>query len=189
VLIADFLRSPEGRMLFRLLGNMAALLAQLARPDSWEGFDGRHPTAPRLGGREALRERVALGCAVPVREQAAAVLAYAEWKLSGLPLVARGFIPEAAEFLAPVHAAAINAMTAAAVMGIGPRLRQAGGDAGRRAVLRELDRVGGEALRLRPDIGRRSPGVPRGIWPPPQDDDGPVAPPVPASPSPVGFTR
>jgi hypothetical protein len=121
-LVIDFLESLEGQMLFRLLGGMAALLAQLARPDPWEGFDGRHPTAPRLGRREALRERVALGCVVPVWEQAAAVLAYAEWKLSGLPVVTRGFVPEAVEFLAPIHAAAINAITAAAVMGVCARL-------------------------------------------------------------------
>ena len=191
-LIADFLRSPEGRMLFRLLGDTAALLSQLARPDPWEGFDGRHPTAPRLGRREALRERLALGCAVPVREQAAAVLAYAEWKLSGLPVVARGFIPEAVEFLAPAHAAAIDAMTAAAVMGIGARLRQADGDAGRRTVLRELDRAGGEALRLFPWIGRRGPGAPLGIWPLAHDDEdlsAPAAttppPPAPLMPRPV----
>lgn len=180
-LVADFLRSWEGQMLFRLLGSMSALLAQLALPDPWEGLDGRHPYAPRLSRRDALRERVVLGCAVPLREQATAVLAYAEWKLSGQPVVALGCIPEAAEFLAPVHAAAINAMTDTAVMGICARLRRAdGGQVARRAVLRELNRAGGEALRLWPGIGRRGPEAPLGIWPPPEDDDDPNAPPAAA---------
>jgi hypothetical protein len=189
-LVADFLRSEEGQILFRLVGGMSALLTQLALPDPWEGFDGRHPRAQRLSRREALRERVALGCAVPVREQVAAVLAYAEWKLSGQPVLTRGFIPDAAEFLAPVHAAAANAMTNTAVMGICARLRRAnGGEAGQREVLRDLDRAGGEALRLWPGIGRRGPGAPLGLWPPPESDDGPDASPVPRPPSPQGFTR
>jgi hypothetical protein len=186
-LVTDFLRSWEGQTLFRLVGGKAALLAQLVLPDPWEGFDGRHPTAPRLSRREALRERVARGCAVPVREQAAAVLAYAEWKLSGLPVVTRGFIPETVEFLAPVHAAAINTMTTAAVIGLVARLRQAGGDAGRSAMLCELNHAGGQALRLFPWIGRRGPGAPLGIWPPTEDDDGHLAPPEPVPPLAMGF--
>lgn len=191
-LIADFLRSWEGQILLRLVGGMTALLAQLALSDPWEGFDGRHPHTPRLSRRETLRERVGRGCSVPVREQAMAVLAYAEWKFSGRPVMARGGIPEATEFLAPIHAAAINAMTGAAVMGICARLRPAGGsEVSRRAVLRELDRAGGEVLCLWPDIGRRGPGAPLGIWPPPDDDDddGPAAPQAPALSSPAAFTR
>lgn len=67
---------------------------------------------------------------------AATVLAYAEWKLSGQPEMARGLIPNAVEFVTPLHAAAINAMTGAAVMGISAWLRRGGGaEAGRRAVL------------------------------------------------------
>jgi hypothetical protein len=186
-LAADFLRSWEGQYLFRMVGGMAALLAQLALPDPWEGFDGRHPTARRLSRQEVLRERVALGHAVPVGEQAAAALAYAEWKLSGQPVMPWGYIPEMTEFLAPIHAAAINAMTGAAVMGICARLRKAaGGKAGHRAVLRELDRVGGEALRLWPDIGRRGPEAPLGIWPT-ENDDGRTAPLAPVPHFSAGF--
>ncbi len=171
-LVADFLRSWEGQLLFQLLGGMAALAAQLELPDPWIGFDGRHPIAQRLSRREALRERVALGCAVPVRDQAAAVLAYAEWKLSGVPMIAKGFIPEAAEFLTPVQASAINAMTGAAVMGVCARLRRVGvGEPARRAILRDLDRVGAEALQLWPDIGRRVSEVPKGLFPLPHDCD------------------
>ena len=85
-LVGDFLRSLEGQILFGFIGNMGALVAQLALPDPWLGYDGRHPGARRLSRREALRERVALGHAVPVREQVTALLAYAEWKLSGLPM-------------------------------------------------------------------------------------------------------
>lgn len=189
-LVADFLQSEEGQILFRLLGGMTALLAQLALADPWEGFDGRHPQSPRLSRHEVLLERMALGCSVPVREQAMAVLAYANWKLTARPVLAPGCIPEAAEFLGPVRAAAINAMTSVAVMGICARLRRAGGgEVGRRAVLRELDRVGSEALRLWPGIGLRGPGAPLGIWPPPDDDDGPDAPPASSSPPPSGFAR
>ena len=94
-----------------------------------------------------LRERVARGYAVPMREQVAAVLAYAEWKLSGLPVLTQGLLPEATEFLTPVHAAAVNAATGAAIIGICARLRHAEGfGARRRAVLRELDSAGTEAL-------------------------------------------
>lgn len=170
-LVGDFLGSPEGQILFGFVGNMAALVAQLALSDPWEGFDGRHPRTPRLSRREALRDRMAYGYGVPVHEQVAAVLAYAEWKLSGLPVLTQGLIPEATEFLAPVHAAAVNAATGAAVIGICARLRHAeGSGARRRAVLRELDSAGTEALRLWPGIGQRGPGVPLGIWPPTDDD-------------------
>jgi hypothetical protein len=187
-LIVDFLRSGEGQILFRLVGGMTALLAQLVLSDPWAGFDGRHPYTPRLSRKETLRERVAGGCSVPMREQAMAVLTYTEWKLSGLPMMAQDGIPEAAEFLAPVHAAAINAMTAEAAMGICARLRPAGSsEVGRRAVLRELDRAGGDALRLWPDIGRRGPEAPSGIWPPPEDDDGPAVAPLPMPLPPSGF--
>ena len=169
-LVADFLRSPEGQMLFRLLDGMSGLLAQLALPDPWKGFDGRHPTALRLSRREALRERVALGCAVPVREQAEAVLAYGEWKRSGVPMVPRSFIPEEAEFVTPVQAAAINALSAGALMDVCARLlRTARAEAGKRAVLRELDCIGVQASERWPGIERRRSGPPLGYWPPDND--------------------
>ncbi|WP_159996816.1 hypothetical protein [Roseomonas sp. 18066] len=188
-LVAGFLRSWEGQTLFRLLGGMAALLAQLALPDPWEGFDGRHPTARRLNRREALRERLARGCSVPLRERAAAAVAYAEWKLSGQPEVAPGCIPEAVEFLAPAHAAAINAMTGTAAIGICARLRRVGaGEAERRALLRELDRVGGEALQRWPDVGGHQPGAPLGVWPPPEGECFSASS-APVPPSPPGFSR
>lgn len=185
-LIADFLRSWEGQILFGLVGGMNALLARLALSDPWEGFDGRHPCTPRLSRRETLRERVGRGCAVPVREQAMAVLAYAEWKLSGRPVMDRGGIPEAAEFLAPAHAAAINAMTGAAAMGICARLRPAGGsEVSRRAALRELDQVGDEAMRLWPGIEGRVPDPPLDLWPPRVEDgvDGSDQPSLDLAPS------
>jgi hypothetical protein len=179
-LVADFLRSPEGQILFQLSGGMIGLLARLALADPWEGFDARHPTTPRPTRRETLRERVALGCPVPMREQAKAVLAYANWKLTGRPEADDGGVPEAAEFLGAAHAAAINVMTGAAVMGVCARLRGAGGgDVKRRMVLRELDRVGGEALQRWPGIGLRLPDAPLGIWPLPADDDGPAWEPAP----------
>jgi hypothetical protein len=98
------------------------------------------------------------------------------------------FIPEAAEFLAPVHGAAINAMTGAGCYGhLCPAAARWGQRS--RSPCGSSDRAGGEVLRLWPDIGRRGPGMPLGIWPPPEDDDGPAAPPAPAPPSPSGFTR
>ncbi len=166
-LVDDFLRSWDGQLLLRFVGDMAALLTQLALPDPWEGYDGRHPYAPRLSRRERLREHVRRGGAVPAREQAAAVLAYGEWKLSGEPVAARGALPKCAEFLAPVHAAAINAMTGIAVMGICAQLRQTrAGEVGRRALLGDLSRTGSEAIRLWPGVERFSLEEPRGLWPP-----------------------
>ena len=165
-LVADFLRCPEGQILLRMVGSMGALLLQLGLPDPWYGYDARHPQARRLSRRETIRERVSRGGVVPVREQAAAVLAYAEWKLSCLPVATKDSMPEAVEFLASVHAAAINAMNIAAVMGICACLhRPSGGETGQRAILRELDRVGGEALRLWPGMGRPAPGAPLGLLP------------------------
>ena len=144
---------------------------------------------PRLGRRDVLRERVEHGYAVPVREQVAAVLAYAEWKLSGLPVLTSGFVPEVTEFLAPVHAAAVNAMTAAAVMGVCARLSHGNcREAARRAVLRELNHTGGEALRVWPGLARREPGMPTGLWPRSEDDDSPGAPAIALPPSPSGRT-
>lgn len=184
-LAAEFLRSWEGQLLLQWLGgSLVVLLGRLALPNPWEGFDGPPPGASRLNRREMLRERVARGGAVPMREQAAAVLAYGAWKLSGQPVLAPGCVPEAAEFLAAAHVAALNAMSASAVAEICTRLRAARcSDAGRRAALRELERVGAEAVRLWPGIQRRGPGAPLGIWPP-NDDDGSSALPSPA-PSPV----
>lgn len=173
-LVADFLRSPEGEMLLRMVGGMTLLLAQLALTDPWYGYDGRHPRAQRQSRREVVLERMARGGAVPLREQRAAILAYADWKLAGLGDIENVFVAAAVEFLLPTHAAAINSMSVAAVMGICTRLRRPGtGDAGRPTVLRELDHAGAEALRLWPGIGRRVSGPPRGLWPVPDEAEDP----------------
>ncbi len=171
-LVADFLLSPEGQILLSfLLGNIAALLVQLALTNPWEGFDGRHPAMEWPTRHDTLRERMTRGCPLPMRAQIAAILAYADWKLSGEPDLPRGSIPEAAEFLAPAHAAAINAMTSTAVIGVCARLRsRQGGQPGRRSMLLELDRVGAEAFRLWPGIQQPVPGAPLGIWPPEQQE-------------------
>jgi hypothetical protein len=96
-----------------------------------------------------------------MREQAMAVLAYAHWKLSGCPVVAQGCIPEGAELLSAIHAAAINVMIGATVMRIVRRIQRAsGGEVGRRAVLRAWEPIGVDMLRLWPGIGRLGPGAP-----------------------------
>jgi hypothetical protein len=105
---------------------------------------------------------------------------YAEWKLAGLPILTRGLILEATEFLAPNRAAAINVMTSAAAIGLCARLQGTdGGEPRRRAVLGDLDRLGNEAIRRWPGIERLSPGTPLGLWPLPEHNDGPDAPSTP----------
>ncbi len=181
-LVADFLASLEGQFLLRTLdGCMAALTARLELPDPFEGFDGRHPTARRPSRLERLHERIGAGAPVPPWVLAEAVTAYGSWKVTGVPVLAAGLMPEMTEFLAPAHAAAINAMSPAAVLEAVRRLRAARcSDAGCRAVLRELDQVGAEATRRWPGIDRRCATPPLGLWPVPEEpgatDDPPAAP-------------
>jgi hypothetical protein len=81
-------------------------------------------------------------------------------------MMARVFIPEAAQFLGPTHVAAINAMSEAAVAGHCLRLRHAGRSPIERAViLKELDHIGAEARRLWPGVDGPVAGPPRGLWP------------------------
>jgi hypothetical protein len=184
-LVADFLASPEGLLLLRALGgSMAALLAQLRLPDPFEGFDGRHPTPSQSSRLERLRARVAGGGAVPLWAQAEAVIAYAAWKVTGVPVLAPGFLPEMVEFLAPAHAAALNVLAPGVAMDFAVRLRAARcSDAGRRVALRDLTQIGTEAMEFRPDIARLSAAPPLGLWPPAAPEDGAAAPvPDPAPP-------
>jgi len=167
-LVADFLTSVEGQLLLRALGGcMAALVVQLRLPDPFSGYDGRHPTAPRPTRLERLRERVAGGGAVPLWAQAEAVTEYATWKVTGVPVLAPSFMPEMVEFLAPAHAAALNVLSPGAAMAFAARLRAARcSEAGRRAALGELARIGTKAMGLWPEVARRSPVSPLGLWPP-----------------------
>jgi hypothetical protein len=170
-LVADFLRTWEGKLLLKWLdGSMVALMARLALPNPWEHFDGSHPRCVPVSRRSALREHFARGGDLPIREQAAAVLAYANWKLLRHLLLAPDGILEDAEFLSSTHAAAINAMTVEGVTEMCNRLKDArGSDARRRRVLRELNLVGTEAIRLWPGIARFCAEPPRGLWPPPDN--------------------
>lgn len=172
-LVADFLGSSEGELLFRALGGcMEALVARLMLPDPFEGYDGRHPTTPRPSRLDRLRERVAHGGTMPLRAQAAAVIAYASWKLTGVPVLEPGYLPDMVEFLAPVHAAAVNAMSPAAAKEFAARLRAARcSDPGRRAVLMELSRIGTEAIALWPEVAPISNAPPLGLWPVPDAGD------------------
>jgi hypothetical protein len=56
-------------------------------------------SAVRGNRRDALPERLAQGRSALAREQVRAVLAYAEWKLSGISVLAHGCIQEDAKFL------------------------------------------------------------------------------------------
>ncbi|APT57022.1 hypothetical protein RGI145_07885 [Roseomonas gilardii] len=185
-LVADFLALAEGQLLLRALGgSMAALVAQLRLPDPFAGYDGRHPTASRPTRLERLRERVAGGGAVPLWAQAEAATAYATWKVTGVPVLAPGLMPERVDFLAPAHAAALNVLSPGAAMAFAARLRAARcSEAGRRAALGELARIGTEAMELWPDVARRSATPPLGLWPPAAPEDG--APPRVAAPAPRG---
>jgi len=149
-LLADFLARAEGKLLLGALGgNIEALIAKLHLPDPFEAYDGRHPTARRPTRFERLRESVAGGAPVPVWAQAQAVIAYATWKVIGLPALPPGFMPEMAEFLAPLHAAALNVVSPGVAMDFATRLRAAHcADAGRRTVLRNLTQIGTEAMEL-----------------------------------------
>jgi hypothetical protein len=185
-LVADFLASVEGKLLLRALGgSMAALVAQLLLPNPFGGYDGRHPTASRPTRLERLRDRVAGGGAVPFWAQGEAATAYAMWKVTGVPVLAPGFMPEMVEFLAPAHAAALNVLSPGAAMTFAARLRAARcSEAGRRAAFGELARIGTEAMDLWPNVARRSATPPLGLWPPAGPEDG-AAPPVP-TPAPPG---
>jgi hypothetical protein len=166
-LVADFLSSGEGQLLLRAVGGgIAALVARLERPDPFEGLDGSHPTATRPTRRERLRERIAIGAPVPLWSQAGAVTAYATWKVTGVPVLAPGLVPEMVEFLAPDHAAAVNVMAPSAVMEFARRLSPARcSDAGRRIVLAELSRIGTEAMTSWLGAARASETPPLGLWP------------------------
>jgi hypothetical protein len=168
-LVADFLSSAEGQLLLRAVGgSIATLVTRLERPDPFEGFDGTHPTATRPIRLERLRERIAYGALVPLWAQAGAVTAYASWKMTGVPVLAPGLMPEMVEFLAPIHAAAVNVMAPSAVMEFAHRLRAARcSDSGRRVVLAELFRIGTEAMTLWPGISNASEASPLGSWPDP----------------------
>jgi hypothetical protein len=181
-LVAEFLATPEGQLLLRALGgSIAALVARLALTDPFEGFDGRHPTGARWTRLERLRERTARGGTAPPWAQAEAAVAYGEWKVRGVPVLAPGLIPKPVEFLMPAHAAALNAMSPSEVAAITQRLRKTRcSDSGRRAALGYLDRVGAKAIQLWPGIQRRCPTPPLGLWPLPEKsepiNDAPAAP-------------
>jgi hypothetical protein len=191
-LVADFLGSWDGQLLLRLLGgSMTALLARLAMPNPWEGFDGCLPRNMPVSRQEALRERVAMGAPVPERERIRAVLAYADWKLTGEPKMPSGYVPETVEFLAPAHAAAINAMTSAAVVGFCARLRVARfSEVKRRALFGELASAGTEAMRRWPGIERRTSAPSLGFWPPAESEPLtiPDTVPEPTTPRPPGIS-
>lgn len=181
-LVADFLSSLEGQLLFVALGSgMAELIAKLKLSNPFEGYDGRHPTMARPTRLERLRECVAYGGSVPLRVQAEAVAVYARWKVSGLPVVEPDFLPEMVEFLSPIHAAAINAISPLAAMEFASRLRAARcRDAGRRAILNELNLIGREAAAFWPELTRASIAPPLSLWPvmdaEKHDASAPVAP-------------
>lgn len=162
--VAHFLASEEGQILFRILGGMAELMTQLTLPDPFLGYDGRHPTAPRLSYRERQLERINAGLPVSERYQALGIEAYAKWKLTGLPICESGFIPEDATFISKTQAAAINAMTPEAVYELIGRLGTAR-QSGYNSILHELERIGDDAKRRWPGIDRRAPGMPLGLWP------------------------
>lgn len=171
-IVAHFLRSEEGQILFRLVGGVAALMAQLMLPDPFLGYDGRHPTAPRKSHRERLLERADAGLPVPEQYQAVGIQAYAKWKLTGLPLCESGFIPEDATFINKIQAAAINAMTPKAVYEMIGRLeaaRESG--TGYKSILYELERIGRDAKGRWPGIERRRTGMPLGLWPRASNDN------------------
>jgi hypothetical protein len=115
---------------------------------------------------ERARERISRGGSVPTWLQLAAVVTYAEWKLFGVPELEPGFIPEEVAYLPPHRAAAINALSPAAVAEIVGRVRDPRyGGTDVKLIFSELDFVGKQAIVLWPGIQRRGPDAPRGLWP------------------------
>jgi len=166
-LITNFLSDWDGQYLLRSIGgSLKELQKLLAGPDPFYGYDGRHPYGQRQTQMERARERISRGGSVPTWLQLEAVLAYAEWKLDGAPVLERGFIPELVWYLSPRRAAAINALSPAAVAQILGRLTDPRfGRIEVKSIFSELDFVGARAMVLWPGIQRRGPEAPRGVWP------------------------
>lgn len=180
--VTEFLASDEGAQLLRMLGSVAAVLAALATRNPWEGLDGQHPYTEPEPWRDQVRRRIASnGGKVPDRERIRAAQAYADWKLGRRKTSAAIGDDEALEFLASEHAAALNALSLAAVIVFRERLQQARtSEVARRAVLRELSDAGREVLRLLPEMTVYNDAQPAGVWPP--EVGGDVPPPPPPTP-------
>jgi len=172
--VADFLASEEGALLVRMLGGVAAAMAALATPDPWLGIDGRHPYREPEPWRDQVRRRVAInGGKVPPGERLRSVKAYIDWKIQ-CRQTSRAFDDdEALEFLAPDHAAALNAWSLAAVIALRERLRDpTSSDVVRFRVLEELSTAGREVLRKMPELAGCNQAAPAGVWPPEIASDG-----------------
>ena len=166
--VADFLASEEGALLVRMLGSLSAAMAALATPDPWLGIDGRHPYREPEPWRDQVRRRVAInGGKVPPSERLRSVKAYVDWKLGCRQTSAALVDDEALEFLAPEHAAALNASSLAAVIALRERLRDpTASDVVRFRVLDELSASGRDVLRKMREMAGCNEAPPAGIWPP-----------------------